>query len=182
MQSPVTLNFFIESPAITLVLLFALLQSQPISPLQFFQHGQDARIFYRRYLEALRDLQEENGSLPDIAPMGGGFGGITYETAMIFIVWELYQQYGDPEIIREFYPAMAKWMDYARSQGMPGEGFGLSLADWLAPEETDHTLMFNAFFFRAADLMAHMAAILRRLLFCFRPDTMLRLISSSVRS
>jgi alpha-L-rhamnosidase len=120
----------------------------------------DTRLFYRRYLEALRDLQEENGSLPDIAPMGGGFGGITYETAMIFIVWELYQQYGDPEIIREFYPAMVKWMNYARSQGMPGEGFGLSLADWLAPEETDHALMFNAFFFRAADLMAGMAKIL----------------------
>ena len=122
----------------------------------------DTRLFYRRYLEALRDLQQENGSLPDIAPMGGGFGGITYETAMIFIVWELYQQYGDPEIIREFYSAMARWMDYARSQGMPGEGFALSLADWLAPEETDHALMFNAFFFRAADLMARMADLLGR--------------------
>ena len=122
----------------------------------------DTRLFYRRYLEALRDLQEENGSLPDIAPMGGGFGGITYETAMIFIVWELYQQYGDPEIIREFYDAMDRWMVYARAQGMPGEGFGLSLADWLAPEETDHALMFNAFFFRAADLMARMAEVLGR--------------------
>ena len=120
----------------------------------------DTRIFYRRYLEALRDLQEENGSLPDIAPMGGGFGGITYETAMIFIVWELYQQYGDAGIIHEFYPAMTAWMAYARSQGMPGDGFGLSLADWLAPEETDHALMFNAFFFRASELMARMAAIL----------------------
>lgn len=122
----------------------------------------DTRLFYRRYLDALRDLQEESGSLPDIAPMGGGFGGITYETAMIFIVWELYQQYGDPEIIREFHPAMAKWMEYARSQGMPGTGFGLSLADWLAPEETDHALMFNAFFFRAADLMARMTGVLDR--------------------
>lgn len=121
----------------------------------------DTRLFYRRYLDALRDLQEESGSLPAIAPMGGGFGGITYETAMIFIVWELYQQYGDPEIIREYYPAMTRWMDYARSQGMPGEGFGLSLADWLAPEETDHALMFNAFFFRAADLMARMARVLK---------------------
>lgn len=120
----------------------------------------DTRVFYRRYLEALRDLQEESGSLPAIAPMGGGFGGITYETAMIFITWELYQQYGDPEIIREFYPAMAGWMAYAREQGMPGEGFALSLADWLAPEETDHALMFNAFFYRAADLMARMAAVL----------------------
>ena len=122
----------------------------------------DVLLFYRRYLEALRDLQQENGSLPDIAPMGGGFGGITYETAMIFIVWELYQQYGDPEIIRDFYPAMTKWMEYAVSQGMPGNGFSLSLADWLAPEETDPSLMFNGFFFRAADQMARMASAIGR--------------------
>ena len=122
----------------------------------------DTWLFYWRYLEALRDLQEEDGSLPAIAPMGGGFGGITYETAMIFIAWELYQQYGDPEIIHEFYPAMARWMEYAREQGMPGSGFAMSLADWLAPVETDHALIFNAFFFRAPDLMARMAKIMDR--------------------
>ena len=53
----------------------------------------DTRLFYLRYLDDFRDLQEEDGRLPNIAPIGGGFGGITYESAMIIMVWELYQQY-----------------------------------------------------------------------------------------
>lgn len=55
----------------------------------------DVKAFYLRYLEALRDCQEENGNLPEIAPVGGGFGGITYGCAMAFIVNDLYDFYGE---------------------------------------------------------------------------------------
>ncbi|MEZ3469210.1 MAG: family 78 glycoside hydrolase catalytic domain [Schaedlerella sp.] len=55
--------------------------------------------FYLRNLQAMKDLQEENGRLPNIAPFGGGFGGITYESAMILMCWELYQQYGDFSVV-----------------------------------------------------------------------------------
>lgn len=117
----------------------------------------DTRLFYYRYLQALSDLQKESGQLPNIAPAGGGFGGITYESAMIFIVWELYQQYADTDVIREYYPAMKKWMEFIRAQGMPGMSFVGPLGDWLAPEETDNSLIWNAFYGRDAELMRRLA-------------------------
>ncbi|MBQ1310904.1 MAG: family 78 glycoside hydrolase catalytic domain, partial [Blautia sp.] len=117
----------------------------------------DTRLFYYRYLEALRDLQEEDGSLPEIAPVGGGFGGITYEGAMIFILWELYQHYGDTQIVREYYPAARKWMDCIREKGMPGMAFVGPIDDWLAPAHTDSHLVWNAFYVRYTILMKRLA-------------------------
>lgn len=117
----------------------------------------DTRLFYYRYLQALADLQEESGQLPNIAPVGGGFGGITYESAMILMVWELYQQYADTDVIRKYYPAMKKWMQFIREQGMPGTAFVGPLGDWLAPEETDNSLIWNAFYGRDAELMKKLA-------------------------
>ena len=122
----------------------------------------DVRMFYYRYLQALKDLQDKNGKLPDIAPVGGGFGGITYESAMIFMTWELYQQYGDVSVIETYYDAMKLWMQYMQQKGMPGDVFVGPLGDWLAPEETDNALLWNAFYGRDAQLMAKMAKIIGR--------------------
>ena len=120
----------------------------------------DVRLFYYRYLQALADLQEESGQLPNIAPAGGGFGGITYESAMILMVWELYQQYADADVIAAYYPAMKKWVEFIRSQGMPGAAFVGPLGDWLAPEETDNSLIWNAFYGRDMELMRRMALVI----------------------
>jgi alpha-L-rhamnosidase len=117
----------------------------------------DARLFYYRYLEALADLQEESGQLPNIAPIGGGFGGITYESAMIFMVWELYQQYGDVEVIRRYYKPMQKWCEYIKGKGMPGLADVGPLGDWLATDETDNSLLWNGFYGHDMELMQKMA-------------------------
>ncbi len=116
--------------------------------------------FYLRNLEAIRDLQNAEGRFPNIAPFGGGFGGQTYESAMILIVWELYQQYADLDLIREYYPAMDAWMDSMTRAGLPGKPALLFiewLGDWLAPEPTDPYLVFNAFHYRNACIMASFA-------------------------
>lgn len=110
--------------------------------------------FYLRNLQAIRDLQEENGRFPNIAPFGGGFGGITYESAMIFMTWELYQQYGDFSVVEEFYDSMDKWMQTLDKAGMPGCLGEFGLGDWLSPDETDLFLVWNAFYYKDAKLMA----------------------------
>ena len=124
------------------------------------------KLFYERNLQAFQDLQTPEGRYPEIAPIGGGFGGITYECASIFINWELYQQYGDVRTLEYFYPAMKKYMDYmAEKSGLPGKGdFALvgPLGDWLAPVETDLDLMWNAFYFREASLMEQFAKVLQK--------------------
>lgn len=124
------------------------------------------KLFYERNLQAMQDLQTEEGRYPEIAPIGGGFGGITYECASIFMNWELFCQYGDVRTIAAFYPAMKKYMDYMETaSGLPGSGeFMLvgPLGDWLAPEETELPLMWNAFYYREAFLMEKFAKLLQK--------------------
>lgn len=127
-------------------------------------HNANLKLFYERNLTAMSDLQEENGRYPEIAPIGGGFGGITYECASIFIAWEVYQQYGDVRTLERFYPGMKKYMEYMKDKGMPGKGKEEAvgpLADWLAFQETDPWLMWNAFYYREAVLMEKIAGILK---------------------
>lgn len=125
-------------------------------------HNSNLKQFYERNLQAMADLQEESGQFPEIAPVGGGFGGITYECASIFIAWELYCQYGDLRTLKRFYPGMKKYMDYMREKGLPGKG-DISeigpLGDWLAPTETDLQLLWNAFYYREAALMEKISAL-----------------------
>ncbi|MBQ8637793.1 MAG: family 78 glycoside hydrolase catalytic domain [Lachnospiraceae bacterium] len=126
-------------------------------------HHGDLKLFYERNLQAMADLQTKEGRYPEIAPIGGGFGGITYECATIFMAWELYQQYGDKRTLERFYPGMKKYMAYMEDKGLPGWGNPAvigPLADWLAFQETDPQLMWNAFYYREADLMARIAAVL----------------------
>lgn len=127
-------------------------------------HNSNLKLFYERNLQAMADLQEENGRYPEIAPIGGGFGGVTYECATIFMAWELYLQYGDVRTLRQFYPGMKKYMDYMKGMGMPGIGKAEligPLADWLAFQETDSWLMWNAFYYREAALMEKIAEVLQ---------------------
>lgn len=121
--------------------------------------------FYERNLQAMRDLQTPEGQYPEIAPVGGGFGGITYECASIFMAWELYEQYGDIRTLEKFYPGMQKYMDYMKDKGLPGTKVNPAigpLGDWLAPEETDLLLLWNAFYYKEADLMSRIAGALGR--------------------
>ena len=117
----------------------------------------DTRQFYSQWLQAMRDLQE-NGRYPDIAPVGGGFGGYTYESAGLHVTWEVYQQYGDVRVVEDNYDAMRAFMDYSADVYAHG---GLvtpgTLGDWLSPQETDTELICLAFYGYNAYIMARMA-------------------------
>lgn len=121
--------------------------------------------FYLRNLQAMKDMQSADGRLPSIAPFGGGFGGLTYESAMILMVWELYQQYGDHSIVEAYYDSMARWMEAMKKAGMPGMPEVSSpawLGDWLAPAPADDYLLWNAFHYRNACLLEQMASLTGR--------------------
>lgn len=120
----------------------------------------DLKNFYLRYLEALRDGQTDDGNLPEIAPVGGGFGGITYGSAMAFIVSDLYNFTADSDIVREYYPSMKKYMDYLFNLGLPHYGYAGPIDDWLAPEPTDSRLVWVAFYGRDCALMKKFASLL----------------------
>ena len=123
----------------------------------------DVRLFYEKWLMDARDLQEQNGRYTDIAPIGGGFGGYTYDSAPLHVAWELYQQYADIQVIWDNYDSMTKYMDYSAKKWEKGDLKGpMTLGDWLAPEETDISLICHAFYGYNARIMSKMAKAIGR--------------------
>lgn len=92
--------------------------------------------FFRRHMFAMRDTQSSNGRFSDVAPVGGGFGGILWGSAGVTIPWEAYMQYNDVGLLEEHYDAMAAYVDYLSTT--INEDTGLSsdgqLGDWLGPQ------------------------------------------------
>ncbi len=92
--------------------------------------------FLRRHMIAMRDVQTEKGKFTDIAPVGGGFGGLLWGSAGITVAWESYQQYNDIALLQEHYPAMVKYMEYldASIDKQTGLCTDRQLGDWLGPQ------------------------------------------------
>ncbi|MCC7176253.1 MAG: family 78 glycoside hydrolase catalytic domain [Bryobacterales bacterium] len=92
--------------------------------------------FLTRHLYAMRDTQSPAGRFADIAPVGGGFGGVLWGSAGIVVPWEVYLQYNDVGLLQQHYPAMAAYLDYLETTVDPATGFTSDgqLGDWLGPQ------------------------------------------------
>lgn len=125
--------------------------------------------FLRRYLRSMRDVQRPDGRFPDIAPMGGGFGGLLWGSAGITVPWECYQQYGDKVLLEEHYGAMKRYIHYILNHTIETEtnlivqdrAWG-DLCDWLGleDEKNDKSLVWEAYFIYDLELMQKIAAAL----------------------
>lgn len=96
----------------------------------------NANQFLKRHLLAMRDVQTPAGKFTDIAPVGGGFGGVLWGSAGIVVPWQMYIQYHDVASLEEHYSAMVKYIDYLtttidKETGYSSDG---QLGDWLGPQ------------------------------------------------
>ena len=126
----------------------------------------DAAQFLSRHMLGMRDVQREDGRFTDVAPLGGGFGGILWGSAGITVAWELYQQYNDKAMLTDHYAAMKKYLSFINSRidpktGAVNEG---PLGDWLSPEgnKNDNTLIWEAYYVFDLDIMAKVAVVLNK--------------------
>lgn len=129
----------------------------------------DAAVMLRSYLQAMRDVQTPEGRFQDIAPIGGGFGGLLWGSAGITVPWECYQQYNDTTLIREHYAAMKKYIEYVKSHYIDSttdiivqkRQWG-DLGDWLGLEDerNDKSLLWECYYIYDLELMQKMAGIL----------------------
>jgi alpha-L-rhamnosidase len=95
----------------------------------------NAAAFLARHMRAMRDVQTKEGRFTDIAPVGGGFGGVLWGSAGLTVPWEAHQQYGDLRLLEEHYPAMAAYIDYLETtRGEDGLSSDSVLGDWLGPQ------------------------------------------------
>lgn len=120
--------------------------------------------FFRRHMIAMRNTQNERGRFGDVAPVGGGFGGLLWGSAGITLPWEVYQQYGDVSLLRENYEAMAKYIDFLattinRETGITSEAV---LGDWLGPQnnQTGSAILVTAYHVYILEIMQKVAEVL----------------------
>ena len=122
--------------------------------------------FLERHLMAMRDIQAENGRFTDVAPVGGGFGGTLWGSAGIVIPWELYQQYGDLEVLSVHYEAMKDYVEFLNSKIDPETGIlnEFGLGDWLSPEgyKNEDTMLWTVYHLRDLEILAQTAELLNK--------------------
>jgi alpha-L-rhamnosidase len=127
--------------------------------------------FMTRWMQDVADAQSEAGAIPPVVPRVDGVfmddGGPAWADAVIICPWTIYLSYGDKRILRQYYGAMSRFMQflldtspgYIRTapdyEGWPGFG------DWLSINaNTPRDLIGTAFLAYDAGLMARIAAVL----------------------
>ncbi|MCD2175791.1 alpha-L-rhamnosidase [Rhizobium sp. C4] len=111
----------------------------------------DSRRFLAKYMRDVVHDQRPNGAVPHFSPdptrlhpidgRGDWAGSTGWGDAIVIIPWQLYLHYGDEGVLREFFPAMQRWLDYLwgissgpiiRPPAVWGE-HGFTFGDWLQP-------------------------------------------------
>lgn len=142
----------------------------------------DSQAFYSKYLHDLGLEQAAlGGSVPNVVPMPKpadhnpmvmGHGSTAWGEAATVIPWNLYQFYGDKEVLRRHLPIMKGWVDYLRSREKSDGGNrllqkGFHFGDWLALDNpdpkamvggTDAYLIASAYYAYSSELVSKAAA------------------------
>lgn len=81
------------------------------------RYNYDIATFYRKILQDMRMSQKENGMVPSIAPQYVEFtpdfiDSPEWGSSSVIIPWELYQWYGNTDVLKENYTMMKGLIDY----------------------------------------------------------------------
>lgn len=122
----------------------------------------DMKNFFTLWLESMRDCQRGNGWIPVELPLSSdNCIDINWPAAAVFLPHELFRQYGDVRLVRHLLPMMKNWVDLL--SGLCDEEYGffggfMSYKDWIAKEPASPEFLAAAYFFRAASMVAELAA------------------------
>jgi alpha-L-rhamnosidase len=118
---------------------------------------------YRKWLQDLRDEQRLTGELPGIVPSSGwGYewgNGPAWDSALPVITWELYQYYGDTDILNENYEAIKRYVDYLGTRTKDGIQT-IGLGDWVSITKTPVEITSTGYYYYDALTLSKMAGIL----------------------
>jgi alpha-L-rhamnosidase len=102
--------------------------------------GYDMQAQYRKMLQDAADSQTANGLIPTTAPEDSLFAGAfrhdaNWGATMSVSAWQVYEEYGDLDPMRTYWPNMVSYDQYLSSIAndfiLPG-----GLNDWATPEES----------------------------------------------
>ena len=137
-------------------------------------HDFNIASFYNKWLNDMRDSQQENGRIPNTSPVlvGGMGGGVAWGSAYILIPWWMNNYYQDVRILKEHYPFMKKYLNYLKELGSKDEdpsepfiidnfdGYWYSLGEWCAPGQDDcpnHPVVNTFYYYYNSLIMAKIA-------------------------
>ncbi|MHC4673971.1 MAG: family 78 glycoside hydrolase catalytic domain [Planctomycetota bacterium] len=131
--------------------------------------------FYYKWLNDIKDAQNEKGVIPDVAPPYWVLysSNVTWPAAYLIIPSWFHIQYADNKILKIHYPAMKKWVDhlatFLKDDIMPRDRYG----DWCVPPEspelihsqdpnrkTSKEVLGTTYYYHNLQIMAHFAYIL----------------------
>lgn len=137
----------------------------------------DTSTLYSKWVRDIGDAQQDNGSIPDVAPSYWQLysDNVTWPSSAVIIPGSLYDQYGDQRLILTHYPVMQKWIEhmsgYIKDGLMPRDTYG----DWCVPPEaqtlihsqdparkTSAVILGTTYFYHDLRLMARYARIIGR--------------------
>jgi alpha-L-rhamnosidase len=132
----------------------------------------DNYVLYRKLVFDLIDSQDPKGFVPDIAPefvrFGGGFlDSPEWGSSAVILPWQLYNWYGDKDILGKAYPMMKKYVAYLESKS-DNHILNYGLGDWFdygprQPGEaqlTPKAITATAIYYYDVLLLSKMSAIL----------------------
>ena len=128
-------------------------------------YNADLAAFYTKWMRDMRDSQGNNGGFPDIAPRAFGTDGSPgWQDAGVIIPWVVYNTYGDDQIIKDNYIAMANFINYIKSVNPDfiwKNRVNNNLGDWFEINaHTNKIVLSTAYYARDAMLMSKMAAVI----------------------
>lgn len=119
--------------------------------------------FYTKWVNDMKDGQQDNGRIPNTSPVlvGGMGGGVAWGSAYILIPWWMYHYYNDTRILAEHYSNMKQYVAYLQELGSkdedPGEpyiidffdGYWYSLGEWCVPGQRECPIrgVVNTFYY-----------------------------------
>ncbi len=122
-----------------------------------------SKSFLEKYMQDVRDTQNDQGAYPGIAPGdfvdGAGWGGTGWADAGIIVPYTLYEMFGDVQVIRDNWESMTQYMSYLQRTNGPHNIWG----DWLAYESNDteiQNLLSDAYYAWDCLMMAEMAEVI----------------------
>ncbi len=138
----------------------------------------DNNSLYAKWARDIVEAQREDGCIPDVAPAYWNYysDNMTWPAALPFSIEMMYNQYGDNEPLRRYYPAVKKWLwhmkyHYMKDGLITKDKYG----DWCVPPEdikmihsrdpkrqTDGKLIATAYYYRLNKLMERFAKILSK--------------------
>lgn len=126
----------------------------------------DMKESYKKWLHDIVDCQRPNGQIPCIAPTslwGYQWGsGVTWDATLFVLPWNMYRFTGDVSIIKEFYPAMERYLSYLNTQA-DNDIYTIGLGDWNPPKKIvacDTRALLTCYAKHVFDLFAQMSELL----------------------